>query len=149
MNPNSPKRILLVEDDRHDLSLAIEALEQIDLGDRLDVTRDGAEALAYLFRQGEYAQRAEANPAVVLLDLKLPKVDGIEVLEAMRKDERTHAIPVVIFTSSPHVNDILQSYEFGTNAYVVKPMDIDQFTKVLQDLGMFWSVVNEPPPQLR
>ena len=148
MKTNSLKRILLVEDDRHDLSLAIEALEQIHLGDRLDVTRDGAEALAYLFRQGEYADRSDTNPAVVLLDLKLPKVDGMEVLEAMRRDQRTHAIPVVVFSSSPHLNDIAQSYQLGTNAYVVKPMDLDEFTQVLQSLGTFWSVVNQPPPEL-
>lgn len=148
MKTNSGRRILLVEDDRHDLNLAIEALEQIDLGDRLDVTRDGAEALAYLFRQGDFADRGEANPVVVLLDLKLPKVDGIEVLEAMRRDRRTHAIPVVVFSSSPHLKDISQSYESGSNAYVVKPLDFDEFTRVLQNLGTFWSAVNQPPPEL-
>ncbi len=139
------KRILVVEDDPHDLELTLTALEDIRLANEVDVVRDGAEALDYLFRRGAYADRPTGLPALILLDLKLPKVDGTEVLQAVREDSRARAVPVVIFTSSNEERDVIASYRLGTNAYVVKPLDYQQFLQVIRELGTFWGIVNEPP----
>ena len=140
------KRILLAEDNAADLELTLEALNQSRLANEVDVVRDGAAALDYLFRRGSYATRAESNPAVVLLDLKMPKVDGLQVLKQVRADDRVKTVPVVMLTSSREEQDLVESYRLGVNAYVVKPVDFGQFIEAVKQLGMFWAVVNEPPP---
>ena len=140
------KPILLVEDDPRDLELTLLALERSQLANEVVVLRDGAQALEYLFREGEYAAREEGNPAVILLDLKLPKVNGLEVLEAVRKSATLRAIPVVMLTSSQEETDLVRSYELGVNAYVVKPVEFKMFVSAIADLGVFWAVLNEPPP---
>ena len=140
------KPILLVEDDKRDLELTLIALERSQLANEVVVLRDGAEALDYLFREGPHAARAEGNPAVVLLDLKLPKVTGLEVLQAVRARPALRSIPIVMLTSSQEEADVLKSYELGVNAYVVKPVAFDHFVSAIADLGVFWAVLNEPPP---
>lgn len=140
------KPILLVEDDKRDLELTLIALERSQLANEVVVLRDGAEALDYLFREGAHAARAEGNPAVVLLDLKLPKVTGLEVLQAVRARPALRSIPIVMLTSSQEEADVLKSYELGVNAYVVKPVAFDHFVSAIADLGIFWAVLNEPPP---
>jgi len=140
------KPILLVEDDARDLELTLVALERSQLANDVVVLRDGAQALAYLRREAEHADRSEGNPAVILLDLKLPKVNGLEVLEAVRANPSLRSIPVVMLTSSQQETDVLRSYELGVNAYVVKPVDFKQFVQAIAELGVFWAVVNEPPP---
>jgi len=140
------KPILLVEDDARDLELTLVALERSQLANEVVVLRDGAQALAYLYREGEHAQRPEGNPAVILLDLKLPKVNGLEVLEAVRASAVLRSIPVVMLTSSQQEADVVRSYELGVNAYVVKPVEFHQFVQAIADLGVFWAVLNEPPP---
>lgn len=140
------KPILLVEDDLRDQELTLLALERSQLANDVVVLRDGAAALDYLRREGEYAARDEGNPAVILLDLKLPKVNGLEVLEAVRKNPALRSIPVVMLTSSQEEADLLRSYELGVNAYVVKPVEFKQFVSSIADLGVFWAVLNEPPP---
>lgn len=140
------KPILLVEDNPNDLELTLIALERSQLANEVIVARDGAEALDYLFARGEFAQRAQGNPAVILLDLKLPKVDGLEVLDQIRQSATLKSVPVVMLTSSKEEQDLLRSYELGVNAYVVKPVDFQEFVKAIGDLGIFWAVLNEPPP---
>ncbi len=140
------KPILLVEDDKRDLELTLVALERSQLANDVVVVRDGAQALDYLNREGEHAGRAEGNPAVILLDLKLPKVNGLEVLESVRATEPLSSIPVVMLTSSHEESDVLKSYKLGVNAYVVKPVEFKQFVSAIADLGVFWAVLNEPPP---
>jgi CheY-like chemotaxis protein len=140
------KPILLVEDNALDLELTMTALERSQLANEVIVVRDGAQALDYLFRQGTFAERPEGNPAVVLLDLKLPKVNGLEVLAELRKAPSLKSMPVVMLTSSEEESDLIKSYELGVNAYVVKPVDFKQFIKAIADLGIFWAVINEPPP---
>ncbi|GHC98578.1 response regulator [Pseudorhodoferax aquiterrae] len=140
------KPILLVEDDPRDLELALVALERSQLANEVIVVRDGAQALEYLRRTGEFDGRESGNPAVVLLDLKLPKINGLEVLEAIRADAGLRSIPVVMLTSSQEENDVVRSYQLGVNAYVVKPVEFKQFLSAISDLGMFWAVLNEPPP---
>ncbi|KIQ31935.1 chemotaxis protein CheY [Variovorax paradoxus] len=140
------KPILLVEDDKRDLELTLIALERSQLANDVIVLRDGAQALDYLRREGDHAARAEGNPAVILLDLKLPKVTGLEVLQAVRADPALRSIPVVMLTSSQEESDVLRSYELGVNAYVVKPVAFDQFVSAIAELGVFWAVLNEPPP---
>ncbi len=140
------KPILLVEDDPRDLELTLLALERSQLANEVVVVRDGAQALEYLQQEGEFAGRPDGNPAVVLLDLKLPKVTGLEVLEVVRSTPSLKSIPVVMLTSSHEETDLLRSYELGVNAYVVKPVDFKQFVQAISDLGVFWAVVNEPPP---
>ena len=140
------KPILLVEDDARDLELTLVALERSQLANEVIVVRDGAEALDYLLREGAHAGRAEGNPAVILLDLKLPKVNGLEVLKAVRATESLKSVPVVMLTSSQTESDVVQSYELGVNAYVVKLVDFKQFVAAIADLGVFWAVLNEPPP---
>ena len=140
------KRILLAEDSADDLELTLEALGHNRLANEVDVVRDGAQALDYLFRRGTYAARPEGNPAVVLLDLKMPKVDGLQVLKQVKADESLRQIPIVMLTSSREEQDLVESYRLGVNAYVVKPVDFARFIEVVKQLGMFWAVVNEPPP---
>jgi len=140
------KPILLVEDNPHDLELTLIALEKSQLANEVIVVRDGAEALDYLHARGDYATRQQGNPAVVLLDLKLPKVDGLEVLREIRGMTELRALPVVMLTSSREEQDLVRSYELGVNAYVVKPVDFGEFVRAISDLGIFWAVLNEPPP---
>ncbi|HBI68180.1 MAG TPA: two-component system response regulator [Massilia sp.] len=140
------KPILLVEDNPHDLELTLVALAKSQLANEVVVVRDGAEALDYLLRRGEFAERPEGNPAVTLLDLKLPKVDGLEVLAEIRKTGALKSMPVVMLTSSKEEQDLVRSYELGVNAYVVKPVDFKEFVCAIADLGIFWAVLNEPPP---
>lgn len=139
--------ILLVEDNPRDLELTLAALAKCQLANDIVVARDGAQALDYLYERGEYEGRNPGNPAVVLLDLKLPKVDGLQVLETIKKDPMQKQIPVVMLTSSREERDVLSSYENGVNAFVVKPVDFNVFFEAIQDLGMFWAVLNEPPPR--
>jgi CheY-like chemotaxis protein len=140
------KPILLVEDDARDLELTLVALERSQLANEVVIARDGAAALDYLQREGEYAQRPAGNPAVILLDLKLPKLNGLEVLQAVRASEALRSIPVVMLTSSQEESDVVNSYALGVNAYVVKPVEFKPFIAAIADLGMFWAVLNEPPP---
>jgi CheY-like chemotaxis protein len=139
-------RILLVEDDPRDVELTLTALEDYKLANEVVVARDGQQALDYLRCQGEYSARANENPAVLLLDLKLPKVDGLEVLKEIRTDERLKLIPVVVLTSSQEEKDMMRSYTLGVNAYVVKPVDFHEFINAVKELGVFWALINEPPP---
>jgi CheY-like chemotaxis protein len=138
-------RILIVEDDPRDVELTLSALGEYNLANEVVVARDGAEALDYLFCRGEFTARAEENPAVMLLDLKLPKVDGLEVLQQVKSDERLKVIPVVVLTSSHEEKDVMRSYSLGVNAYVVKPVDFHDFVNAVKELGVFWAVINEPP----
>jgi len=140
------KPIVLVEDNPHDLELTLVALERSQLANEVIVLRDGAEALDYLLRRGEHNDRLEGNPAVMLLDLKLPKVDGLEVLKAVRESAELRSIPVVMLTSSREEPDLQRAYELGVNAYVVKPVEFKEFVAAISDLGVFWAVLNEPPP---
>ena len=140
------KPILLVEDDVRDLELTLVALERSELANDVVVVRDGAQALDYLKREGEYAARAAGNPAVVLLDLKLPKVDGLEVLKIVRETPELRSLPIVMLTSSHEEGDVVKSYSLGVNAYVVKPVEFKAFVSAIADLGVFWAVLNEPPP---
>ena len=139
-------RILLVEDDPKDVELTLTALEEYHLANEVVVARDGEEALDYLYRRGSFATRSNDNPAVLLLDLKLPKVDGLEVLQQIKSDERLRIIPVVVLTSSHEEKDMVASYRLGVNAYVVKPVDFHEFVNAIGELGFFWAVINEPPP---
>lgn len=138
--------ILLVEDNPKDLELTLAALAKCQLANEIVVARDGAEALDFLYSRGEHAAREPGAPAVVLLDLKLPKLDGLEVLEVVKKDPAQRQIPVVMLTSSREERDLVRSYELGVNAFVVKPVDFNAFFEAIQDLGMFWAILNEPPP---
>lgn len=140
------KRILLVEDDPRDVELTLESLAAYNLANEVFVAIDGEEALDYLYHRGNFKTRPNGNPAVILLDLKLPKVDGMEVLRQIRSDENLKMIPVVILTSSREEKDWIESYSLGVNAYVVKPVDFHEFVKAVKDLGAFWAVINEPPP---
>lgn len=140
------KPILLVEDNPRDLELTLVALERSQLANDVIVLRDGAEALDYLFQRGTYASRTEGNPAVLLLDLKLPKVDGLEVLKAVRESSELRSIPIVMLTSSREEPDLQRAYELGVNAYVVKPVEFRDFVAAISELGIFWAVLNEPPP---
>ncbi|HTR55018.1 MAG TPA: response regulator [Kofleriaceae bacterium] len=143
---NGLGRILLVEDDPKDIDLTLAALEEYNLANEVVVVRDGAEALDYLYARGKYRSRASENPAVVLLDLKLPKIDGLEVLRQVRSDEKLKLMPVVVLTSSHEEKDMVASYKLGVNAYVVKPVDFHAFVNAVKELGVFWAVINEPPP---
>ncbi|WP_173173045.1 response regulator [Pseudomonas tohonis] len=140
------KPILLIEDNPRDLELTLVALERSQLANDVIVLRDGAEALDYLFRRNDHAQRADGNPAVMLLDLKLPKIDGLEVLKAVRDTPELRSIPIVMLTSSREEPDLQRAYELGVNAYVVKPVEFKEFVAAISDLGIFWAVLNEPPP---
>jgi CheY-like chemotaxis protein len=139
-------RILLVEDDPKDIELTLTTLEEYNLANEVVVTGDGEEALDYLYRRGAFATRSNGNPAVLLLDLKLPKVDGLEVLQQIKSDEKLRMIPVVVLTSSHEERDMVASYSLGVNAYVVKPVDFYEFVNAIRELGVFWAIINEPPP---
>ena len=140
------KPILLVEDNPKDIELTLAALADNRLANEVIVVRDGEEALDYLFRRGIFKLRAAGNPAVVLLDLKLPKVDGLEVLEQIKTDAMLRTVPVVMLTSSREEPDLSRSYKLGVNAYVVKPVDFTEFTQAIREIGLFWAVINQPPP---
>jgi len=140
------KPILLVEDNPKDVELTLAALAKSQLANDVIVLRDGAEALDYLYSRGAYQARPPGNPAVVLLDLKLPKVDGLEVLERVKSDPDMRQVPVVMLTSSREERDLVRSYELGVNAFVVKPVGFREFFEAIQDLGVFWAILNEPPP---
>jgi two-component system response regulator len=147
-NPgNLPKRaVLIVEDDPDDEELALRALKKNNIANEIVVVRDGAEALEYLFSTGAYQDRDTSEmPEVILLDLKLPKVDGLEVLKRLRADRRTESIPVVVLTSSDEQRDVVESYKLGANSYVRKPVDFDQFMKAVEELGLYWLLLNEIP----
>ena len=141
------KRILLVEDNPNDAELTMEALSEHNLANEVDRANDGAEALDYLYQRGDFAGREDGNLAVILLDLKLPKVDGLEVLRTIKSDERLKYIPVVVLTSSREESDLVESYRLGVNAYVVKPVNFTEFINAVKEVGAFWAIVNEPPPQ--
>ena len=141
------KRILLVEDNANDAELTLTALAENNFANEIDLVRDGEEALEYLFKRGRYADRRTQNPAVVLLDLKLPKVDGLEVLQQVKTDDKLRSIPIVMLTSSREEQDLVRSYNLGVNAYVVKPVEFGEFMNALKELGFFWAVINQPPPR--
>jgi len=137
--------ILLVEDNPDDLEMSLHALRKAKIANRVQVARDGQEALDFIFCEGDFAGRKmEHAPRVILLDLKLPKVDGLEVLKRLKGDSRTRKIPVVILTSSKEQNDVIESYDLGTNSYIVKPVSLDQFVAAVQNLGMYWLLLNQP-----
>ena len=140
------KRVLLAEDSVNDAELTLAALNENRLANEVIHVRDGEAALDYLYSRGAYTARPAGNPAVVLLDIKMPKVDGIEVLRRMRADPTLRTVPVVILTSSREEQDLMQSYALGANAYVVKPVDFGEFLGAVKSLGLFWAVINEPPP---
>ena len=144
MNPL--KRILLVEDSSRDAELMLDALGRHQLANEVVHVRDGAEALDYLYRRGEFAGRSDGQPALMLLDLKLPKVDGLEVLRQIKGDAALKMIPIVMMTSSREEQDLLDSYQLGVNAYVVKPMKFQDFVEAVKQVGAFWGVINEVPP---
>src|SRR3989442_4897636 len=139
-------RILLVEDDPKDVELTLTALEEYNLANEVVVASDGEQALDYLYCRGPFMRRARENPAVLLLDLKLPKINGLEVLQQIKSDEDLKLIPVVVLTSSHEEKDMVASYKLGVNAYVVKPVDFHEFVNAIKELGIFWAVINEPPP---
>ncbi|HEY0945271.1 MAG TPA: response regulator [Opitutaceae bacterium] len=143
----SLRPILLVEDNPNDVELTLSALKDMNIANEIVVANDGDVALDYLYRRGRFAGRTEPQPAVVLLDLKMPRVDGRETLRLMRSDEQLRTIPVVIFTSSREEQDVFETYRLGINAYVVKPVNFEDFVGAITQLGMFWAVLNEPPPQ--
>ena len=143
---NSLKRILLVEDSSRDAELILDALSTNQLANQIVHVRDGAEALDYLYRRGPFAARTEGQPALMLLDLKLPKVDGLEVLRQIKGDPALKMIPVVMMTSSRQEQDLVDSYELGVNAYVVKPLKFQDFVEAVRQVGAFWALINEVPP---
>ena len=143
---NTLGRILLVEDDPKDVELSLTALEEYNLANEVIVARDGEEALEYLYSRGKFKTRPSGNPAVMLLDLKLPKVDGLEVLKQVKSEEKLRMIPIVVLTSSKEEKDMVASYKLGVSAYVVKPVDFHEFVNAIKELGIFWAVINEPPP---
>jgi len=140
------KRILLVEDSANDVELILAALAESSLANEVVVVRDGEEALDYLYRRGVFRLRMEGDPVVVLLDLKLPKIQGLEVLAQLKSDSQLRVIPVVVLTSSGEEQDLIRSYNLGVNAYVIKPVDFHEFVNAIKEVGLFWAVVNQPPP---
>lgn len=139
------KHILLVEDDPKDIELTLTALEEYNLANEIVVVRDGVEALDYLYRRGKFEQRSHGYPVVVLLDLKMPRLDGVQVLQQIKADEQLRLIPVVVLTSSRESRDLEECYKLGVNAYVVKPVRFTEFIKAIKQIGMFWVLINEPP----
>jgi CheY-like chemotaxis protein len=140
------KKILLVEDDLKDVELTLAALDEFHLANKVFIVHDGAEALDYLFRRGKFEERTNSNPIFILLDNKMPKINGLEVLKIIKADAQLKIIPVVVLTSSRETPDVAEFYKQGANAYVVKPVDFSEFMKVVKQLGFFWAAVNEPPP---
>jgi two-component system, response regulator len=146
MSENNAVEILLVEDTPEDLELALRALRKANLANHIQIARDGAEAIEFLFAEGAHkGRKVEDGPKVILLDLKLPKVDGMEVLRRVKSDPRTKAIPVVVLTSSKEQKDVVESYQLGVNSYIVKPVNFERFVAAVQDLGMYWLLLNQPP----
>ena len=146
MNPTNNVEILIVEDTSEDLDLALRALRKAKITNRIQVAHDGEEALEFIFCEGPFAERKmEDGPKVILLDLKLPKIDGLEVLQRIKSDPRTKSIPVVVLTSSREQNDVVESYNLGVNSYIVKPVNFEQFSEAVQKLGMYWLLINHPP----
>jgi CheY-like chemotaxis protein len=146
MNDTNEIEILLVEDNPNDVELTLRAFGKSNLSNRIQVARDGAEALEFLFCEGPHAERKiEDRPKVVLLDLKLPKVDGLEVLQRIKGDPRTRMIPVVVLTSSREQRDVVESYNLGVNSYIVKPVNFERFVEAVEQLGLYWLLMNEPP----
>lgn len=146
MNKTNVVEILIVEDSAEDLELALRALQKARLANNIEIARDGAEAVDFLFGQNKYAgRRIENCPKLILLDLKLPKIDGLDVLKQIRSDPRTQSIPVVVFTSSKEQRDVIESYQLGVNSYIVKPVNFDGFLAAVQDIGMYWLLLNQPP----
>lgn len=141
------KTILLAEDNMNDVELTLAALEDLNIANSVVVVNDGVEAMEYLRREGKYKERPEGNPTVILLDIKMPRMDGFEVLQTIREDINLKKIPVVMLTSSREEKDLIKTYELGVNAYVVKPVDFDQFMDAVKQLGIFWALVNEVPQQ--
>ncbi len=141
-----PGRILLAEDDPRDVELTLEALSRHNLGSKVDVVSNGEQALDYLYRRGAWERRSAGHPVVVLLDLKMPKVDGLEVLRQVKRDQSLQIIPVVVLTSSREERDVTASYDLGGNAYVVKPIHFTEFVDTVAELGAFWGLLNESPP---
>lgn len=141
------KQILLIDDSARDIEMALDALQQHNIANDVVTLRDGAEALEYLFRRGEFAARGSDNPAVILLDLKMPRIDGLEVLRQLKSDPVLKVIPVVMMTSSREERDLIKSYELGVNAYVVKPLNFADFIEAIKVVGAFWAVLNELPPK--
>lgn len=144
--PNRTKVILLVEDNPDDEALTLRAFAKNNITNRIVVVRDGAEALDWLLKRGTHVDRSEPEPLIVLLDLKLPKIDGLEVLRQIREDPRTKLLPVVILTSSKEESDLLRGYELRANSYIRKPVDFGHFVEAVREIGMYWLVLNEPPP---
>ena len=140
------KRILLVEDDEKDIELTVTALSEYNLANEIAIAHDGVEALDYLYRRGAFAQRPDDKPLVILLDLKMPKLDGIQVLKQLKGDEKMRFIPIVILTSSRESRDLEVCYTLGVNAYVVKPVRFTAFVEAVKQIGVFWALINEPPP---
>lgn len=140
--------ILLVEDNPNDAELALRALRKHNLANRIEWLKDGEQALDYLFRRGPWAERSEGLPRVILLDLRLPKVDGIEVLRAIRSDAMTKELPVVVLTSSKEERDVIDTYKLGVNSYIAKPVAFDEFARVVAEIGLYWAVLNRVPPEL-
>mgnify|MGYP002864544670 CR=1 FL=1 len=145
MPVNNINRILLVEDNENDLELTIDALSEHNLANYIDIARDGQEAIDYLTKTGKFSSRENGNPVVILLDLKLPKKSGQEVLDEIKNSENFKTIPVVILTSSKEESDLVKSYQKGVNAYVVKPVDFHDFVDAVKNLGVFWALINETP----
>ncbi|MDH5739672.1 MAG: response regulator [Nitrospira sp.] len=144
---NAAKPILLAEDNPRDAELALAAMEEEHISDKVVLCRDGAEVLDYLYCRGQFKSRLRGNPAVVFLDLKMPKVNGLEVLRTIKADINLRPIPVVMLTSSREERDLAESYALGANAYVVKPVEFHKFLSAVKELGTFWGVINEPPPE--
>ena len=140
------KRILIVDDSPKDVELVIAALAEKNLANEVDVAEDGEEALDYLHKRGQFAERLNGNPAVILLDIKMPKMDGVQVLKYIRSEPKFKTIPVIMVTSSREEKDLVESYKLGANSYVVKPVDIAQFIEAIKVLGQYWAVINQPPP---
>jgi len=146
MNPTNIVEILIVEDTSEDLDLTLRALRKAKITNHIQVARDGEEALEFIFCKGPFAERKiENGPKVILLDLKLPKIDGLEVLQRIKGDPRTKSIPVVVLTSSREQSDVVESYNLGVNSYIVKPVNFEQFSEAVQKLGMYWLLINHPP----
>ncbi len=143
---NDLKRILIAEDDIKDVELTLSALEELNLANEVVVTHDGEEALNYLYCKGEFENREKGNPAVIMLDIKMPKVSGLEVLKQIKSDPNFKKIPAIILTSSREEKDLVEGYSLGANAYVVKPVDLEEFIYAIKELGLFWAIINESPP---
>jgi two-component system, response regulator len=137
--------ILLVEDNPSDIELSLHAFKKVNLANEIEVVDDGAEALDFIYRKGIYADRLNIQPKLILLDLKLPKIDGLEVLRKLKSDPQTRTIPIVVLTTSRQECDVLESYKLGENSYIVKPVNFEQVTKVMNDLGFYWLLLNQPP----